>query len=152
MLTEMTQSATGFFSALSAVSFSLVSSIPVTCSTLNTFSSSRYITWKHQEFKCLKNKKTSKKITVYYFEKEGTIKKQKTKKNQQQQPYFDPSRSGRHLGQVVHQVRFGSLDIRVCKSAAMESLETLYCVFEVGHHLEARKGQRVLHPSIYLCS
>lgn len=44
MLTEMTQSATGFFSALSAVSFSLVSSMPVTCSMLNTLSSSMYIT------------------------------------------------------------------------------------------------------------
>ncbi|TNN47271.1 hypothetical protein EYF80_042537 [Liparis tanakae] len=42
-LTEMTQSATGFFSALSAVSFSLVSSMPVTCSMLNTLSSSMYM-------------------------------------------------------------------------------------------------------------
>lgn len=43
-LTEMTQSATGFFRALSAVSFSLVRSMAVTCSMLNTFSSSMYVT------------------------------------------------------------------------------------------------------------
>lgn len=44
-LTEMTQSATGFLRALSAVSLSLVRSIAVTCSMLNTFSSSMYITY-----------------------------------------------------------------------------------------------------------
>lgn len=48
LLTDTTQSATGFFSALSAVSFSLVNSIAVTCSMLNTFSSSMYITFKEQ--------------------------------------------------------------------------------------------------------
>lgn len=45
-LTEITQSATGFFRALSAVSFSLDRSIAVTCSILKTFSSSKYITYK----------------------------------------------------------------------------------------------------------
>lgn len=44
LFTEMTQSATGFLSADSAVSFSLVRSIAVTCSILNTFSSSMYMT------------------------------------------------------------------------------------------------------------
>lgn len=56
-LTETTQSATGFFSAFSAVSFSLVSSMAVTCSMLKTFSSSMYITFRNsqiggQEKKC----------------------------------------------------------------------------------------------------
>ena len=48
-LTEITQSATGFFSAFSAVSFSLVRSMALTCSILKTFSSSMYITciWTH---------------------------------------------------------------------------------------------------------
>lgn len=44
MPTEMTQSATGFLRAASAVSLSLVSSIAVTCSMLNTLSSSIYMT------------------------------------------------------------------------------------------------------------
>lgn len=48
LLTDTTQSATGFFSALSAVSFSFVNSMAVTCSMLNTFSSSMYITFKVQ--------------------------------------------------------------------------------------------------------
>lgn len=45
-LTEITQSATGFFRALSEVSLSLASNIPVICSTANSLSSSRYLTWK----------------------------------------------------------------------------------------------------------
>lgn len=40
-LTEITQSTTGFFSALSEVSFSLVSNMAVTCSMVNTLSSSK---------------------------------------------------------------------------------------------------------------
>lgn len=48
-LTDTTQSATGFLSACSAVSFSLVSSMAVTCSMLNTFSSSMYITFKDRQ-------------------------------------------------------------------------------------------------------
>jgi hypothetical protein len=49
MLTEITQSFTGFFSAFSAVSFSLVRSMALICSMLKTFSSSMYITciWPH---------------------------------------------------------------------------------------------------------
>lgn len=44
LLTEITQSATGFFRAFSEVSFSLASSIPVTCSIAKGRSSSRYRT------------------------------------------------------------------------------------------------------------
>ena len=43
-LTEITQSATGFFKAFSEVSLSLANSIPVTCSIAKGLSSSRYRT------------------------------------------------------------------------------------------------------------
>lgn len=55
MRTEMTQSATGFLRAASAVSFSLVSSMAVTCSMLNTFSSSIYMTCGDGQHKALWN-------------------------------------------------------------------------------------------------
>lgn len=45
--TEMTQSTTGFFRAPSDVSFSLLRSIPVICSTVNTLLSSKYRTCSH---------------------------------------------------------------------------------------------------------
>lgn len=43
-LTEITQSATGFFKALSEVSLSLANNMPVICSIANSLSSSRYLT------------------------------------------------------------------------------------------------------------
>lgn len=45
LLTETTQSVTGFLRLFSAVSFSFVSSIAVICSTLNKCSSSIYVTY-----------------------------------------------------------------------------------------------------------
>ncbi len=57
-LTEMTQSATGFLRALSAVSLSLLRSIAVICSMLNTFSSSMYITTTYNT-RVLKDKNSS---------------------------------------------------------------------------------------------
>lgn len=45
VLTEITQSVTGFLRLFSAVSFNLVNSMAVICSTLNRWSSSMYITY-----------------------------------------------------------------------------------------------------------
>lgn len=45
LLTEMTQSVTGFLRLFSAVSFNLVSSMAVICSTLKRCSSSMYMTY-----------------------------------------------------------------------------------------------------------
>lgn len=45
------------------------------------------------------------------------------------------------LCEVVNQVRLGWLDIWICKSPAMESLEALNSVLTIGDHLDKREGK-----------
>lgn len=154
----MTQSATGFLRALSAVSLSLVRSIAVTCSMLNTFSSSMYITYnsirEHTTAEAQERltnihtfiaQQIYKKALLPKLDNAGTNISQHVLSAHAAEIRFAWSRltfiylyarrAWRHLRQVINETGLHVLDERIRECPTVETLESLDSVFAVGDHL-----------------
>lgn len=159
----MTQSATGFLRALSAVSLSLVRSIAVICSMLNTFSSSMYITYNIQHTSAKAQEQLTMLLTFTAQQNAEVLASQeefaartRSLNNAgtmwcvctcQLNPGFlvdlvsglathlYPRRARWHLWQVINQTGPQVLDKRIGERPTVETLESLDSVFAIGDHL-----------------